>query len=184
MVWMGEAMRPEFGRYWNTTAAERHAGYPAHRYAREPYRCLLRAIDVCAPPPVVYRWLCQLTVAPYSYDWLDNRGRRSPRTLTPGAERLSVGQQLQIGTIVEFERDRHITFVSRPGPTAVFGFVAMTYQVSAAPDGGTRLLCCVDLTARSLPARFRAALLTVGDLVMMRKQLLNLKALAERTVTT
>jgi hypothetical protein len=127
---------------------------------------------------VAFRWLCQLKVAPYSYDWLDNWGRRSPRELTPGAENLAVGQQLMITRIVEFEPDRQITGVSVPAATAVFGAMSLTYQVTATA-GGSRLVACLDVTARSRAGRVRAALLAVGDLVMMRKQLLNLKGLAE-----
>jgi hypothetical protein len=168
-------------QFWNVTEAEKRADYPAHRYAVAPYRPILRAIDIAAPPSVVFRWLCQLTVAPYSYDWLDNWGRRSPHTLTPGAENLELGQGMLIGRIVEFERDRHITLVSEPAPTRLFGPIALTYRID--PAGyGSRLICCLDLTAESWPARVRAALLSVGDLVMMRKQLLNLKALAEHSV--
>jgi hypothetical protein len=167
-------------RFWNTTPAENAADYPAHHYATAPWTTLMRAVDVAAPPAVVFRWLCQLKVAPYSYDWLDNGGRRSPRELTPGAETLAVGQRLMVVRVVAFEPDRHITGVSLPGPAALFGAFSLTYQVTAAP-GGSRLVGCLDLTARSTAARLRAALLTVGDLVMMRRQLLNLKALAERT---
>jgi hypothetical protein len=167
-------------RFWNTTAAETVAAYPAHRYAVHPYQAFIRAVDIAAPPGVVFRWLCQLKVAPYSYDWLDNRGRRSPRELTPGAEKLAIGQQLMIARIVEFEPDRHITGVSLPAATAVFGAISLTYQVTATA-GGSRLVACLDVTARSWAARLRADLLAVGDLVMMRKQLLNLKALAERS---
>ena len=166
-------------RFWNTTTAEEVADYPAHRYARAPWRPIVRAIDVEAPPPVVFRWVCQLKVAPYSYDWIDNRGRRSPRTLTPGVDELAIGQTIMIGRIVEFERDRHITAVSLPGPTAVFGFLSITYQVDRS-GSGSRLICCVDLTADGPAARLRADLLVVGDWVMMRKQLLTLKRLAER----
>jgi hypothetical protein len=169
----------DWARSWHTTAAENSADYPSHRYAVAPYRTLVRAVDIAVPPAVVYRWLCQLTVAPYSYDWLDNLGRRSPRDLTPGAERLEVGQRLMIGRIVEFEPDRQITAVSMPGPSAIFGRIALTYQVSPAPTG-SRLVCCLDVTIRSRAGRLRADLLGVGDLVMMRRQLLNLKALAER----
>lgn len=39
----------------------------------------------------------------------------------------------------------------------------------------------IDVTAHSWAGRLRTDLLTVGDLVMMRKQLLNRKALAERS---
>jgi hypothetical protein len=170
-------------RFWNTTAAENVADYPAHRYAVTPYRAFVRAVDVAAPPAVVFRWLCQLKVAPYSYDWLDNRGRRSPRELTPGAEKLAIGQRLMIARIVEFEPGRHITGVSVPAATAMFGAMSLTYQVTPAA-GGSRLVACLDVAARSWAGRLRTDLLGVGDLVMMRKQLLNLKALAERSAVT
>lgn len=165
-------------RFWNTTAEEEVADYPAHRYARESWLAIVRAIDVAAPPAVVFRWLCQLRVAPYSYDWIDNAGRRSPRTLTPGVEQLAVGQTIMVARIMEFEPDRHITGVSLPGPTALFGYLSITYQVEPSPMG-TRLICCLDVTADSRVARLRRHLLIVGDWVMMRKQLLTLKDLAE-----
>ncbi len=170
-------------RFWNTTAAENAAIYPAHRYATTPYRTFLRAVDIAAPPAAVFRWLCQLKVAPYSYDWLDNRGRRSPRELTPDAEKLAVGQRLMIARIVEFEPGRHITAVSLPAATAMFGAISLTYQVTPAA-GGSRLVACLDVTARSWAGRLRTDMLAIGDLVMMRKQLLNLKALAERSAVT
>lgn len=167
-----------WARFWNTTAAEEVADYPAHRYAVAPYRSFVRAVDVAAPPATVFRWLCQLKVAPYSYDWLDHGGRRSPRQLTPGAERLAVGQKMMIASIVEFVPDRHITGVSLPAPTMVFGAISMTYQVTAGADG-SRLVVCLDVTTGSPASRLRADLLAAGDLVMMRRQLLNLKRLAE-----
>jgi hypothetical protein len=111
-------------------------------------------VDVAAPPAVVYRWLCQLKVAPYSYDWIDNAGRPSPRTLTPGAERLAIGQRLIVAEIVEFEPDRQITAVSLPSAAALFGHFSMTYQVSPAAPG-TRLICCLDVSAAGPAARLR-----------------------------
>src|SRR6185369_11959475 len=88
---------------WGSTAAERAMSLPCDRYLDPPEQVLHRALDVDAPADVVFRWLCQLRVAPYSYDWIDNFGRTSPRTLTPGLERLAVGQTcMTMFELVEF----------------------------------------------------------------------------------
>jgi hypothetical protein len=136
---------------------------------------------VRADAPTVFRWLCQLEVAPYSYDWIDNLGRRSPRTLTPGAEQLAVGQRVMtIFELVAFERDHHLTVRTRRFASRLFPCVVVSYVVRPVGPGQTRLLAKLAIEAR--PGRIGALatrLLAWGDLVMMRRQLLNLKALAE-----
>jgi hypothetical protein len=132
-----------------------------------------RAIDVHAPAPVVFRWLCQLKLAPYSYDLIDNLGRTSPRQLTSGAERLELGQHfMQIFRLSSFAQDQHITLRSRR--------TAVTYRVTAR-GGETRLLARVlfEPPYGRLGRLLVGNALALGDLVMMRKQLLTLKALSE-----
>ena len=68
---------------WGSTAEERAASYPCEAFVPDPELAVFRAIDISAPVPVVFRWLCQLRVAPYSYDLLDNLGRRSPKSCRP-----------------------------------------------------------------------------------------------------
>lgn len=139
-------------------------------------------MSVAAPTPTVFRWLCQLRAAPYSYDWLDNGGRRSPRTLTPGLEALEVGQRVMtIFDLAEFERDRHLTLMLRRG-SWVFGEVAVTYAVRPADGQSCRIVVRL-LSTYPRSAAVAAVVRRVGpfgDMVMMRRQLLNLKQLAER----
>lgn len=165
---------------WGSTEADRRLPFPCDAELTHA-EALYRAIDVNAPPPLVFRWLCQLRAAPYSYDWIDNLGRRSPHTLTPGLEELEVGQRVMtIFELVSFEPGRHLTLrLHRAG--ALFGDVAVSYLV--VPCGSERSRVVVKLLFR-YPRGFGVRLLAQwllpwGDLVMMRKQLLTLKALAE-----
>lgn len=75
-------------RLWGARRNETERHYPCDDLSGGPGEAWFRAVTVDAARPSVFRWLCQLKVAPYSYDLLDNLGRRSPRRLTPGAERL------------------------------------------------------------------------------------------------
>lgn len=166
-------------RTWGSTEEERADSYPCDHWLADPDDSLWRAIDVAAPPAVTFRWLCQLRAAPYSYDWIDNLGRTSPRALTPGLDELAAGQRVMtIFRLVEFEPGRHITLVLARG-SRLFGELAMTYEVRPA-GGGSRLIAKLLVRRPRGPARLFAPLLPAGDLVMMKKQLRTLKALAER----
>lgn len=163
---------------WGSTAEERRRRYPCEDLLVDPERVLFRAVSINAVPPVVFRWLCQLKLGPYSYDLIDNGARRSPRHLVPGADRLVVGEAISIFRLASFDYDDHLTLELR-GHRA-FGDLAMTYAVT--PDGpaGTRLV--VELLVVSPPGMLGQLLrrvLPLGDLIMMRRQLLNVKALAE-----
>jgi len=160
------------GANWGATAAELASIQPCDELVGRPRTICHRAISVLAPPAVIFRWLCQLRFAPYSYDLLDNFGRRSPVQLTPGADRLEVGQSfMRIFRLVCFDRDVQITL--RSGGTAV------TYGVL--PERrGSRLLVRVLFAPENRALGVLAPLLVLGDLVMMRKQLLTLRDLAGR----
>jgi hypothetical protein len=179
MAGMALAGCPAVVRNWGSTPAERAESFPCDRLLSEPPMRLYRAVDVAAPADAVFRWLCQLRAAPYSYDLIDNGGRRSPQTLTPGLEALEPGQRfMRIFRLVEFEPGRSITV--RSGGT-IFGDVLVTYRVRDAGAAGSRLVAKLLVAPPqgplgSMPAR---ALLAAGDLVMMRRQLLNIAGLAE-----
>ncbi|HEY6397605.1 MAG TPA: hypothetical protein VIX82_09150, partial [Solirubrobacteraceae bacterium] len=116
-------------RTWGSTERERSLALPCDQHLGDAEDSLWRAVDVEAPVSVVFRWLCQLRVAPYSYDWIDNGGRRSPESLTPGLEQLAIGQRfMEIFELVAFDPDRQITLIMRRG-RRLFGGVVVTYVV-------------------------------------------------------
>jgi hypothetical protein len=125
-----------------------------------------------------------MRVAPYSYDWIDNGGRRSPRTLTPGLEDLAVGQDvMEIFQLADFAYDQHLTLRIKANSRAqwLFGDIAISYFVVAKGARSCRLL--VKLVVQPPPGvwgQLMRSLLPWGDLIMMRRQLLNFKQLAER----
>jgi hypothetical protein len=178
----GRACPTRVGRSWGVSEREKTLAFPCDAQLAEPDDVYYRGIDIRAPAPVVFPWLCQLRVAPYSYDWIDNLGRRSPRTLTPGLEQLEVGQRVMtIFELAEFEHERQLTIRLRRA-RVLFGDVAGTYLLVPGERGGCRLLVKLAMRhSRRLPAwRLRQAAMPWLDLVMMRKQLLTIKQLAER----
>ncbi|MEJ7601968.1 MAG: SRPBCC family protein [Kofleriaceae bacterium] len=167
-----------FIRDWGSTEAERGEAFPCDHLLRDADDVLFRAIDVAARPATVFRWLCQLRIAPYSYDLLDNYGRTSPRALTPGLDELAVGQRvMRIFELVAFEPGHHLTLVLDRA-RSVFGKIAVTYRVT--PSGtGSRIVVKMRVRRPRGAMRLVASVLPAGDLFMMRKQLRTLKQLAE-----
>jgi hypothetical protein len=164
---------------WGATPAERETALACDAVVPEASAVLVRAVDVDAPPATVFRWLCQLRVAPYSYDWIDNRGRRSPQELTPGLEQLEKGQRfVSIFRLADFEQDRSITIEQR---SRVFGHFAVTYVAAERGPSRSRLVMRLAWAPPRVP--LLRPLLAAGDLVMARRQLLNLKRLAERSAS-
>ncbi|MGO9927828.1 MAG: hypothetical protein ACLPLP_17325 [Mycobacterium sp.] len=156
------------GLTWGLRPSEREVSLPCDALCPGGGVQADRAISIAAPPSIVFSWVCQLRVAPYSYDILDNLGRRSPRARNPELVRLEVGQRfMTMFALQSFVGGEQITLRSKG--------VAVTYAVR--PDGaGSRLHVRAWFGGPRLPAR----VLALGDLVMMRKQLLTLKSLAER----
>lgn len=159
------------GLAWGVRPSERTVSLPCDALCPHAVQAD-RAINIAAPPPIVFSWLCQLRVAPYSYDIVDNLGRRSPRERNTELVHLQIGQRfMTLFALQSFVDGEQITLRGRG--------VAVTYAVH--PEGtGSQLHARV--LFEGPPPLARA--LALGDLVMMRKQLLTLKSLAEHEAAT
>jgi hypothetical protein len=162
------------GENWGASAQEQAIALPCDELLPAAPLRLHRAVTVDAPAQLIFRWLCQLKLAPYSYDLLDNFARRSPRELTSGVDQLVLGERfMSIFRLESFSTDEQITLKARR--------TVVTYAVIV-DDQTTRLLARVLFDPPGPPslADLCGKALALGDLVMMRKQLLTLKSLAER----
>jgi hypothetical protein len=162
------------GDRWGVTQAEVARRYPCDELIRAPSLSAWRGVSVNAPTQAVWPWVTQIRLAPYSYDWFDNLGRRSPQQLQDLTEPV-VGEPFT--TAFRGRRAGRILSVE-PGHqlTATIMGALMSY-VLVSEFNGTRLL----LKVVGRPSQALAPLLCVGDLVMARRQLLNLARLAERS---
>ena len=161
------------GDRWGVTDGEVLSPYPCDDFVVSPALQAWRGVRVEAPAEAVWPWVTQVRLAPYSYDWIDNPGRRSPRQLV-GLPEPEVGERFttaggrQLGRIVSVDPGKQLT-------GAIMG-AFMSYVLVPQEHGGTRLLLKVVMQT----TRWAALGLSIGDLIMARRQLLNLKRLAER----
>ena len=156
---------------WGVNADEVARRYPCDDVVPDPVLQAWRGVTVHAHPTQVWPWVTQIRLAPYSYDWVDNLGRRSPRTLRalpdpmPG-ESFTATAGRPVGEVLSVVAGEQYT-------GRIVGAVMSYVLVPVGPD--TRLLLKI-VMARG---KVFAPLVSTGDLVMARRQLLNLKERAE-----
>jgi hypothetical protein len=165
------------GEVWGTTEAETRASYPCDAYVEDPSLTVWRSVSIEAPVPDVWPWLVQLRLAPYSYDWIDNLGRRSPQVRhhladpQPGDPFMATAGR-PVGVVREVEHQAHLT-------GRILG-VTMSYCLLPTGAATTRLT----MKATGKLAHGLNTIVSLGDLLMARRQLLNLKRLAEANSST
>jgi hypothetical protein len=164
------------GDRWGVSDSEVSRDYPCDEFVTSPALRAWRGVRVKAPAETVWPWVAQVRLAPYSYDWIDNLGRRSPRELV-GLPDPRVGEPFttaggrKLGRIVSVDPGQQLT------ATIMGAF--MSYVLLPEDSGTTRLLLKVVMRTN----RWTAVALSIGDLIMARRQLLNMKKLAEHQHT-
>ncbi|NHO79860.1 SRPBCC family protein [Micromonospora sp. CMU55-4] len=160
------------GDRWGVSDDETLGRYPCDDFVPAPTLQAWRGVSVDAPPAAVWQWVGQIRLAPYSYDWIDNLGRRSPQQLVDlpepvAGEPFTTAGGRRRGRILAVDPGRHLTASIMD---AVLSYVLV-------PDGGNTTRLLLKVVMRTNPVIALGGCL--GDLVMARRQLLNLKRLAE-----
>ena len=167
-------------RRWGATDEEVRRPMPGDDLLRLRAPSTTRAIAIDAAPRDVFPWLAQIGYERggwYSYDWIDNDGRRSIDRIDPALQDLSVGDRIQMlpgfGPVVrEIVPEHHI--LSRGD--------ADTWCLLVEPtaDGRSRL---VSRWRQDWPKSFGTFVWTLisdpGAFVMERKMLRTIRDLAE-----
>ena len=146
-----------------------------------------RAITISASPAEVFPWIRQMGFGKagwYSYDIIDNLGRRSATSVHPEWQQVNSGDVIPGGPI-----DFQATFVNSPhtlvmslagkGRLAKRISFSLAYELHDHPSGTrlvTRVRARIDLPFGALLARY---VLGPGDGIMLRKQLRNIALRAQ-----
>jgi hypothetical protein len=164
-------------KLWGVTSDELLFNYPCDGYMEIFHDTYYRGVTIHADTEIVFRWICQMKVAPYSYDWIDNLGRKSPQKLIPGVDELKIGQKVMfIFDLIDFKRNKHLTIRLNKAAAIFFGDTVISYRIISKSHNKCRLL--IKILVR-YPTGFLGKLvsriLPPGYLIMMRRQLLNFK---------
>jgi hypothetical protein len=148
-------------------------------------RELLRCIEVSANASDIFVWLKQLRIAPYSYDFIDNRGRKSPDYIIENLPPLKVNTHYLLAFhIFEFEENSFIAcrFCEPINPPLDLYMKGLFIEYRIAEQGTkTKLWCKIkgyfntDISSKGFFFVF-----SVVNKIMMARQLKNIKKLSER----
>jgi proline iminopeptidase len=170
-----------FLQNWGATPDETDGPVVGDGLCPEARVVATRCITLAAPPDQVYPWLRQMgfrRAGWYSYDWLDNLGRRSATHVHPEWQDVVTGSRVPAGpmsfeaAIVEPPRAFVLRVGSSETPSRRLQFV-LAFELRKIPQG-TRLVTRVRIRVDVPGGRLVERLLGTGDGVMVRKQLLNI----------
>lgn len=162
------------GDRWGVRPAEIEQRYPCDEVVPDPVWEAWRGVTVRAERSRVWPWVAQIRLAPYSYDWIDNLGRQSPQQLR-GLPEPVVGEAF---TAALGGRPLGRIVAVAPGEALTGRIMSVVMSYVLIPEGQVTRLLLKLVMGRG---RALAPLLSLGDLIMARRQLLNLAQLAEQS---
>ncbi len=172
---------------WGATDAELQRAAPGDDIVAHPQLVATRAITINAPASAIWPWLVQMgfrRAGWYSYDWLDNEGRRVERVM-PEFQQLMVGDLMPTvargGFRVEaIEPERALTLSIRGADVGADMDLSVALLLDPIDERRTRLILRLRAEFRGWRERLFGLVFDGGDFIMMRKMLLGIKERAER----
>ena len=170
-------------RRWGSSGEEVARAMPGDELLPPGAASTTRAITIDARPRDVFPWLLQIGYGRggwYSYDWIDNDGKRSVDRIDPSLQRLAVGDRIPMlpgfGPVVrEIQTDHHILSSGDADTWCLL--------VEPLPDGRSRLM---SRWRQDWPKTFGTYVWTLisdpGAFVMEQKMLRTIRSRAESKV--
>jgi hypothetical protein len=157
---------------------------PGDDIVEKPSFHATRAVTVNAPAEAIYPWIVQMGVNRagwYSYDLLDNLGRRSAESILPEHQTIHSGDLIPMSPdgkaglwVKEYRDNDWILWWDKVGDTS------WAWGIYPAGEGRSRLVTRVRVKYRWLsPAIFFNLIIEFFDIVMMRKCMLGIRGRAE-----
>jgi hypothetical protein len=152
--------------------------------SRTNCRELLRCIEIKAGASDIFVWLKQLRIAPYSYDFVDNRFRRSPGYIIKNLPPLKVNSHFLLSFhILEFEENSFIAcrFCEPINPPLSLYLKGLFLEYRIQEMGSkTRLWCKIKgYTNTGISSKGFFFIFSFMNKIMMKRQLKNIKKLSE-----
>jgi hypothetical protein len=176
-------------QYWGATPEEIQSPVVGDDLCSAATLIATRSITISAPPQEVFQWIRQMGFGRagwYSYDWLDNLGRKSATTIHDEWQTVEAGDKVPSGpisfTAAIVEAPRHfvleIKSLGKKSPKLHF---TLAYELRDDLQGTrlvTRMRSHISVPLGSL---FEKLILGPGDGLMLRRQLLTIRQNASKT---
>lgn len=175
-------------QHWGATDNEIHEPVIGDDLCPNAHVSATRSITLAAPPEEVFPWLRQMGFSRagwYSYDWLDNLGRKSATSIHTEWQHVKSGDRIPAGPIsfvASIVDPPHAFVLEITSGKKMNPWLRFTLAYELRRDGEstrlvTRMRSRITLPGGSLFERF---VLAPGDGLMVRRQLLNLASRINR----
>jgi len=175
-------------QFWGSTHEEIQSSVVGDDLCENASLIATRSITISAPPQDVFPWIRQMGFGRagwYSYDWLDNLGRKSATTIHDEWQTVNAGDKVPSGpisfTAAIVEAPRHFVLeIKSLGKKAPKLHFTLAYELRDDPQG-TRLVTRMRSHANfPLGSLFEKLVLGPGDGFMLRRQLLTISKNASK----